>query len=51
MGKRARTRMCKGAGGVRTAAIAAACVAAAGVAALLWREFPAVVRYIKIERM
>ncbi|MBO2457680.1 DUF6893 family small protein [Actinomadura violacea] len=49
MGNRSRT--CKRAGGRRTAAIAAACVAAAGLAALFWKEFPAAVRYIKIERM
>lgn len=31
--------------------IAVGCVSAAGLAALLWKEIPAIRRYIKIERM
>lgn len=31
--------------------IAMGCAAAAGLVALLWKEIPAIRRYIKIERM
>jgi hypothetical protein len=36
---------------VRKVWIGAACLAAAGFLALVWKEIPAMRRYIKIERM
>lgn len=36
---------------MRKVRIGAACLAAAGLMALVWKEIPAMRRYIKIERM